>query len=27
MLVEKFGFTPDAVARVARERVAAGRAD
>ncbi|HET7743849.1 MAG TPA: transketolase [Gaiellaceae bacterium] len=25
MLVEKFGFTPDAVARVARERVAAAR--
>ena len=27
MLVEKFGFTPDAVARVARERVAAARGD
>ena len=27
MLVEKFGFTPDAVARVARERVAATRGD
>ena len=27
MLVEKFGFTPDAVAKVARELVAAARAD
>ena len=26
-LVEKFGFTPDAVAQVARERVAAARGD
>jgi transketolase len=27
MLVEKFGFTPDAVAEVARERIAAARGD
>jgi transketolase len=27
MLVEKFGFTPDAVAQIARERVAAARDD
>jgi transketolase len=27
MLVEKFGFTPDAVAQIARERVAAARGD
>jgi transketolase len=27
MVVEKFGFTPDAVAEVARERVAAARGE